>query len=395
VEDKGDHMSACRKLVVVTLILIGLLLVGCETSTGAGKSVANACDYDYSRLKEKNWSFYQQFPLPAGNDGELEASQCVVVYRVEPQQVPPDTGIQFTQNISPVFGMVYRKDRNRPLDIHAYPLALPGDMYLGERNVSARVADSALSGANQPQLIVENRDAGGTVVEASIWEWQEKTLSEESGYKSRGWFFGDAGVTVVTDTVTVLNRWRTVPRSQLAERRVYTPREKKSYYPKPDPNKPEDTSRVVDPVTVDLVPLVMPDDANLPTAEYPEKLPLAFYQRIPVLMTDTAKLTVLMSPDMIESYRMRDAKVYGCLANSQLSQVYVQDLSINGSQGIPAHIENENKMITDTVTIKSLCILNVGGHETQKNSLVTWSVRWERKVDSRTGNWQIVGATAR
>jgi hypothetical protein len=375
-------MPTPPKLAVATWVLMGLLLAGCDSATAFGPSNRGECDYDYGRLMEASWSFYSQAWLPAGKDGDLDAFQCVVLHRVELQQVTP--GGEFTHDIAPVFGSVFRQDRNRSRDIHEYALKLPNDMYLGERNVSARVADSALSGANKPQLIIEDWDAGETVVEASIWEWQEKTLSEDSAYKSRGWFLGDAGVTVVTDTVTVLNRWRKSPRSEIAQRMVYVPRDKKSYYLK------EGTSRIVDPVTVDLVPLVMPDDAHLPMAEYPEKLVLALYQRLP--LTDTARLAVLMSSDLQTAFEAHYTKTFGCLADPRLTRVYVQDLNIDGSQGIPAHIENKDKTVTDRITVTSLCILNVGGKETKQKNYVTWSVRWDWKVDSRTGTWKIVGA---
>jgi hypothetical protein len=375
-------MPAPPKLAVATLILMALLLAGCDSTTAFGQSDPSDCDYDYGRLMEASWSVYSQTWLPAGKDGELDAFQCVVLHRVEFPQVTP--GGEFTHDIAPVFGSVFRQDRNRSRDIHEYALKLPNDMYLGERDVSARVADGALSGANKPQLIIEDRDAGGTVVEASIWEWQEKTRSEDSAYKSRGWFFGDAGVTVDNDQVTVLNRWRKSPRSEIAQRMVYVPHDKKSYYLK------EGTSRIVDSATVDLVPLVMPDDANLPMAEYPEKLVLALYQRLP--LTDTARLAVLMSSDLQTAFEAHNTKAFGCLADPRLTRVYVQDLNIDGSQGIPAHIENKDKTVTDKITVKSLCILNDGGKEIKQAIFVTWSVRWDWKVDSRTGTWQIVGA---
>jgi len=374
-------MSTPPKLAVATLILIELLLAGCDSTPALDQSNPGDCDYDYGQLMETNWSFYSQTWLPAGKDGESDVFQCVVLHRVESQQVTP--GGEFTHDIAPVFGSVFRQDRNRSRDIHEYALKLPNDMYLGERDVSERAADDALSDANKPQLIIEDRDAGGTVVEASIWEWTEQTLSENSTFKSRGLFFGDAGVTVGSDQVTVLNRWRKSPRSEIAQRIVYVPRDRKSYYLR------EGTSRVVDPVTVDLVPLVMPDDAHLPTAEYPEKLVLAFYQHLPLI--DPAWLAAMMSPDVQMAFETRDAKAFGCLADSRLIRVYVQDLDIYG-QGIPQHIENKDATVTDKITVKSLCILNDGGQEIKQTVSVTWSVRWDWKVDSRTGTWQIVGA---
>jgi hypothetical protein len=79
------------------------------------------------------------------------------------------------------------------------------------------------------------------------------------------------------------------------------PRDNKSYYPKQG-DQPEDTSRLVDPFTVDLVSLVMP--ADLAAAEYPEKLLLGFYASLP--LTDSDKLNGWMVPEARELFSARN-----------------------------------------------------------------------------------------
>jgi hypothetical protein len=378
-------MPTPHKLAVATLILVGLLLAGCDPAA-VSSGTPNACDYDYSRLLEAGWKFYSQTSLGPVDEARDSTPLCVVLYQVDSPRGP---AYKDAPKVVPVQGLVYRRDRNRPLEIDGYQPKLCNDMHLGERNVSARL-DDVLSGDDGQELIIEDRDAEGVLVQVSIFTWQEQVKSKESSFKSRGWFQADAGIVVEKDKVTTYEWWKESPRSKLVQRKVYVPRDKKSYHPK-EGDKPEDECKIVDPVTVDLVPLVMPDDANLPTAEYPEKLVLAFYQRVPILITDTAKLVPLMSSDVMTSYWARDARSFGCLVDPQLTKVYVQDLDISGSPGIPPHIENENKTVTDTIRIKSRCKIN---DKLQDNSVwISWPVRWDWDFQKREGKWQLLRPT--
>jgi hypothetical protein len=399
-------MSDSAKLVAAVLILAGLLLVGCESVPTTTGQTLNACDYDYSRLMHQGWLFYTQTPLEAGDPkGEPKEQQCVVLFRVD---VTAD--MLAAQNdrggnrIWPINGLVYRKDRDRPTDIHAYPLTLSHDMYLGERAVSARVED-VLSGSNgsngkEPrELIIEDKNADGVVVQASIFAFQEKTDSEESFYQPLGWFTGNAGVKVEKDQVTVLDRWQPrdmarqwlTMRSQLAQRKIYVPRDAKSYHSLADGK--DDLSRIINPQTVDLTTLVMPADPDLTTAEYPEKLVLAFYER--ATMTDTRKLDPLMDNEVQADYWKRDTKSYGCLVNPDLSQVFVQDIDINPSPGVPPHINNEDKTQVDTLVVTSLCRVKAGDKTVDQSVVIEWQVRWDWDFETRTRKWRIIKATVR
>ena len=392
-------MSVSAKLVAAVLILAGLLLVGCDSAPTTTGQTLNACDYDYSRLMGPGWQFYTQTPLEAGDPkAEQKEQQCAVLYRVDVVEA------RGGNKIWPVNGLVYRKDRDRPTDIHAYPLRLPYAMYLGERAVSARIED-ILSGSNgsngkEPrELIIEDKNADGVVVQASIFSFQEQQKSEDSSYLLQGWFVGNAGVKLEKDKVTVLERWRPddpnrqrlAMRSQLAQRRIYIPRENKSYHPVV--NGKEDSTRLVDPQTVDLTPLVMSADQDLAVAEYPEKLVLAFYER--ATMTDTAKLDPLMGREAQSAYWTRDARSFGCLVDPTLTQVYVQDVDISRSPGIPPHINNQNASQVDTVVVTSLCRLKVNNNFVDRGMVIEWQVQWDWNFQTRTRRWRIIRATVR
>jgi hypothetical protein len=257
---------------------------------------------------------------------------------------------------------------------------------LGIHKLTPRTED-VLSGSPGPELIIEDKNEYGVAVEASIFNWEEAGNSEASAYKSRGWFVGDGGVKVELDMVTVLVL-RLGTRSQLADRKVYRPRllDKKSYYPKAKGDQKEDTNRLVDPETIDLVSLDMPADPA--AAEYPEKLLLEFYASLP--LTDSNKLKGWMVTDTLKLFS-QNTGLFGCLVSPQLSKVYVQDIDTRQSQGIPPHLENENKVITDTITVTAQCRLNVNGKPADKKSEITWPVRWEKD----TGRWVLLKPTAK
>lgn len=402
-------MSAPPKFIVLLLILAGsalAVLTGCDEAPISTGQTLNACDYDYSRLMHQGWQFYTQTPLEAGDPKtEPKEQQCVVLYKVDVtadmRKAQDDRG---GNRLWPINGLVYRKDRDRPTDIHAYPLTLSHDMYLGERAVSTRLEDvlSGMSGSNgkEPrEVIIEDKNADGVVIQASLFGFQEMTDSEESFYLSLGWFAGDAGVKVDKDKVTVLERWRPkdysrlwlTMRSQLVQRRVYVPLGNRSYHLLP--NGQENRNRIIDPQTVDLVSLAMPADEHLATAEYPEKLVLAFYER--ATLTTTNKLDPLMENIVQADYWKRDARSYGCLVNPNLVQVYVQDIDINPSPGIPPHINNEDKTQVDTLVVTSLCRLKVDEKIIDQSVVIEWQVRWDWDFESRTRQWRIIKATVK
>jgi hypothetical protein len=306
---------------LLTLILVSLVLAvsGCsavDRLTGA-KPV---CNGDFSGLMPQGWAFISQTPLDTDGVAPIE---CVVLYKF-------DTQTQEGQKITPVGGVVYRQDHGKPRWIYPHPLTPPGNFYLGERQVSAR-ADNVLTGSPEPELIIEDRDANGTIVQISLFGWRDNKKDQLDAdpsfnpdimsYKPLGLFQGDGGVTVEKDQVTILVR-RKDTRSQLADRKVYLPRaDKKNYY----------GQNVTDTLTVaetDITSLAMGDD---PTASpYPEKTVLAFYQNV----KDDAKLEGLMTPDALGLLKANKL-AYGCVSDrAQLDRVLVQ--AINWDAGTEA-----------------------------------------------------------
>ena len=353
------------RLFAAMWMLLVLPLGGCDPGTTliSGTEMPtvtspNACNQDFASLSPKGWKFIQKTAL---------GDQCVVLYTF-------DSPREGSWKAAPIKGMVYRTDHDRPMDIHAHPLRLPGGIYLGEHQVSARM-DKVLSELQDPdqQLVVEDRIPEGITVMASLFKWDKNEPSQENAYKSLGWFVGDGGVTVEGDKVTVLKR-RPGTRSQLADRLIYLPRDKKSYYQKGGDN-------LVEPV-VDLVSLDIPADPA--TAEYPEKPVLAFYESLP--LKDIGKLEELVGPEPVR-WLDRNKAALGCLYDS--TQVLVRDLDITKAITIPSRIENGTPFITDTVTVKSQCALNVNGKETRRDSIVVWWVRWERE----SNKWQLIKAS--
>ncbi len=297
------------------LIVIGLVLAlsGCSAFTLAKPT----CNGDFSGLMPKGWAFISQTPLDTDGVAPIE---CVVLYRF-------DTQTKEGQKITPVGGVVYRQDHGKPRWIYPHPLTPPGNFYLGERQVSARVGN-VLSGSPEPELVIEDRDAGGTVVQVSLFGWRDSKKDQADvepsfnpdmmNYKPLGLFQGDGGVTVEKDKVTSLVR-RKDTRSQLADRKVYLPRaDNKNYY----------GQSITESLTVaetDVTSLAMGDD---PTASpYPEKTVLAFYRDF----KEDAKLEGLMTPDALGLLKANKL-AYGCTPpdRAQLDRVLVQAINWNG-----------------------------------------------------------------
>jgi len=343
---------------LATLILISLVLAvsGCSTFMATKPT----CNGDFSGLMPKGWAFISQTPLDTDGVAPIE---CVVLYRF-------DTQTKEGQKITPVGGVVYRQDHGKPRWIYPHPLTPPGNFYLGERQVSAR-ADNVLSGSPEPELVIEDRDAGGTVVQVSLFGWRDSKTDQPDvepsfnpdmmSYKPLGLFQGDGGVTVEKDKVTSLVR-RKDTRSQLADRKIYLPRaDKKNYYG-------QSITESLTAAETDVTSLAMGDD---PTASpYPEKTVLAFYRDI----KDDAKLEGLMTPDALGLLKANKLVAYGCVFDrSQLDRPLVQ--TINWSGGTEAEPQ---------VIVGGKCKLKDGS--VKDMPLVTWL--FEKNTE---GKWRLKG----
>jgi hypothetical protein len=297
-----------KGLVAAMLVMLGLMLSACS----ALQSQA-ACNGNFKDMMPSDWKFISQTPLDTDGQPPLE---CVVLYRFDAKKDG--------QKITPVGGVIYRQDHGRPRWIYPHRLLPPEGFYLGERSVTARVAD-ALSGQTGPELIVEDRDPDGNITQATIFRWQDSVSGKPDtdptselktmGYNVLGLFQGDGGVTVSGDRVQVVVR-RKGTRSQLADQQVFVPRDKKSYLQ-------EDGVKLIAPAEVEIISLTMGDDPTV--SPYPEKTVLAFYQSV----KDDAKLEGLMTPDALGLLKAGKL-AYGCTSDrAQLDRVLVQDLDWN------------------------------------------------------------------
>jgi hypothetical protein len=243
---------------------------------------------------------------------------------------------------------------------------LPNGLYLGEHDVEARVAD-ALTSVVGPELIIEDIDPEGNIVEASLFGWRDSKANEPDTppdpkamyYQLLGMFLSEGGVQVGQDVVTVTERIAGT-RSRLAYRKVYRPSEKSKTYFKPD-----DPSKLVDPETT-MVSLVECLDPN--AVCYPEKTVLDFYQKV----RDDAALGELMTDEARSALRAGNLK-YGCLPNrSQLERVLVQDLKIQGTDEQPK------------ITVTGKCKLSDASLKDM--TPVTW------QLEKIAGKWRLKGS---
>ena len=335
------------------LILIGLVVSGCRPAPVT-------CNGNFGGLMPKDWSYIGQWPLDTDGKKQLD---CVVLYRFD--------ATKGGQKITPVGGVVYRQDHGRPRWIYPHPLVLPDNFYLGENTAAPSVAD-VISGSAGPELIIRDTDTAGTVIQASLFSWRDTQKDQPDvepttnpnvmNYKAIGLFRGNAGVTVEKDKVTVLTR-RDNTRSQLADRRVYLPRDSTNYFK-------QGTFNLVDPSETDVVSLVVGDD---PTASpYPEKTVLTFYQ----VVKDDAQLGNLMTPDALGNLKANKLP-YGCPVDrsKDLDRVFVQDL--NWSLGTEAQPQ---------VAVTGQCRLKNGA--LQPMIQTTWQL--EKNAE---GKWRLKGAT--
>jgi hypothetical protein len=337
---------------LAALILLSLLLAGCGPSQ-------SKCNGDFSGLMPKGWTFVSQTALDTDGKGQF---QCVVLYRFDTTKDG--------RKITPVGGVVYRQDHGKPRLIYPHPLKLPEDFYLGEYKVTGRMAD-ILSGSEGPELIIEDTNPDGNIIQASIFSWRDNKKDQldldpssnpdAMSYKPLGSFLGDSGVLVEKDKVTVLKR-REGTRSQLSDRQVYLPRESKNYY------KQGSTLPLVDPAETDIISLVSGDD---PTASpYPEKTVLAFYRDI----REDAKVEGLMTPDALGLLKAGKLP-YGCaIGRDQLDSVLIQNLDWNrGTEAQPQ------------VLVGGKCKPKTG--PAADMAQIVWQLE---RVD---GKWRIKGAT--
>lgn len=321
-------MCAPRRFIAALLALVGVVLVGlalfaCDESTYPFVTpTPTPCDGDFRDLVPTGWVPIKTFVVETGGLGPK--SQCAVLYRVDAQQDP--------KKIAPVEGVIYRRDHEMPpRPIHAYPLRLPGGYYLGEHDVYVYTG-TLITGADKPQVVVEDKDPEGNIVEASMFQWYDALESQplapqdsnKMSYKLVGWFIGEGGVTVDQNQVTATERIAG-SRSRLAYQKVYKPNgQTKSYY---QPGN----GKLVEP-EMNVISLVECTDPNAMC--YPEKTVLDFYQNL----NNNSVLTGLMTSEVYTKFTQdNDLNFkYGCSSNrSQVDRALVQTIKILGTDDKP------------------------------------------------------------
>ena len=334
------------RLVSATLLVIGLLLIGCDGGDPEGGSCGGGYG-DFSHVVPKHWIVISQKPVNIPGENEM----CVVLYQVDVSS----SG----QHTPAVAGIVYALGTGEPPNIYAYPLNLPEGFYLGEHQLGVR-AEKALTGLQDKQLIIEDMTPEQIVVEASIFSWEKADKPENSAYKLRGWFRADEGVSVEVDRVTVRERIKDT-RSQLAYQRVYKSRENKSYFE-------AGSQDLVDPET-EVISLAAPDDPA--TARFPEKVVLEFYQHI----TDTQAIVPLLIHTPLTKLTALLNNQYGCngVDRNQIARAWVEDIDWP-----------HNADIKPEVTVKKgKCQLKDGSVKEFAN--ITW------QLERNEGQWRLAG----
>jgi hypothetical protein len=346
----------------MALILLNMVLAGCGSpdSISTADPPAAWCHDDFRNLMPQGWVLVPT-PAPLDTDGD-GIPECVIFYRLDAEKN--------VNKISTVGGVVYRRDHGGPPRwVYPCPLQPPNDSHLGEHAVSARAAD-VLSGFEGLELIIEDKDPEGNIVQATLFGWRDSRKSQpdappnlkEMYYQLLGLFRGEGGVEIIQDRAIVTDTIGGT-RSRLANRMIYTPINSTTYLTGTPP-KP------VSPTEVELVALIECKDPK--AVCYPEKSVLDFYHNI----KDYATLEGLMTDTAFADLQAGKLK-YGCLPDrTLLDRVLVQ--------GPPTISDGDEPQ----VTVKVKCQLKDGSLKDMTKSPVTWTLK-----KNAEGRWLIKSAT--
>jgi hypothetical protein len=348
-------MIAPHRFVVTALILLSTVLTDCDPpSEPPGPPTPEWCHADLGSLVPQGWTMISP-PTALDTDGD-DQTECAVFYRLDAN---PDTS-----KITTVGGVVYRRDHGGPPRF-VYPclLQLPVGSYLGEHTVSAK-SRQALSGAEGLELVVEDKDLEGNIVQATVFGWNDPQKDDHDAppdpkvmyYKLLGLFRGEGGVEVRQDSVIVTDTI-TGTRSRLAYHRVYTPTANNTTY------YSNNTSKLVGPKETEVVALIECKDPK--AVCFPEKTVLDFYRNV---TGDIAAFEGLMMPDVLSQLKA-NGPVSGCkVGRDQLNRVLVQNVTVGGTDEKPV------------ITVKVQCRL-LNGKSTEAQ--VIWTLE---KYD---GKWRL------
>ena len=348
-------MSAPHRFVVTALILLSMVLADCvQPPTPSGPPTPEWCHADLGSLVPQGWTMIPP-PTALDTDGD-DQTECVVFYRLDAN---PDTS-----KITTVGGVVYRRDHGGPPRF-VYPciLQLPVGSYLGEHTVYAK-SRQALSGAEGLELVVEDKDLEGNIVQATVFGWNDPMKYNHDAppdpkvmyYKLLGLFRGEGGVEVRPDSVIVTDTIAGT-RSRLAYQRVYSPTANNTTY------YLTNTHKLVGPQETEMVALIECKDPK--AVCFPEKTVLDFYRNV---TGDVAALERLVMPDALAKLKA-GTLAFGCtVGRDQLNRVLIQNVTVSGTDEKPV------------ITVKVQCrLLNGKSSEAQ----VVWTLE---KYD---GKWRL------
>ena len=348
-------MIAPHRSVVTALILLSMVLTDCDPPPGTSvPPTPEWCHADLGSIVPQGWTMIAP-PTALDTDGD-DQTECVVFYRLDADQD--------TSKITTVGGVVYRRDHGGPPRF-VYPcvLRLPVGSYLGEHAVSAK-SRQALSGAEGLELVVEDKDLEGNIVQATVFGWNDPQKDDHDAppdpkvmyYKLLGLFQGEGGVAVRPDSVIVTNTIAGT-RSRLAYQRVYSPTANNTTY------YLTNTYKLVGPQETIVVALIECKDPK--AVCFPEKTVLDFYRNV---TGDVSALEGLVMPEALGKLKAGQLD-FGCkVGRDQLDRALVQNVTVGGTDEKPV------------ITVKVQCrLLNGKSSEAQ----VTWTLE---KYD---GKWRL------
>jgi len=350
---------------LVWLLLLGVVVTGCRTVQGAESNKVIPINLD--ELFPGNLQPLPNPRPPAGAQDKPE--RWIVFYRFDLTK-----GKEASEPISAV---VYRPDQgNGPSPINPYALDLPGREYLCEHSCSARLED--VVGDKQKELLIEDKFQG-QLVRVSIFTWPE----DGGPYEPLGHFWGDGGVTVEKNKVTVLRLLH--DRSQLAWRYLYYPwkyPQGHSYY-RPDQS-------LVEPFEAEIVPAYgLPDKPW--ESRYPEKVIIGFYYQVLAGQEGKNRKNPVgdyMSAEVWESLGKCEKPQCGCpWPRSQIKRVLIKQIGLPGELNetfIPAGGGGEGSFRVQ-VPVQVVC---ESGKRRQWGAPMIWLL----EKPKRYGFWKIIGA---
>lgn len=199
---------------LLLLVILVLLPVSCDqvpTSPSGGNAPHRVPRLDLAGILPDDWEHVGAYYLDTNGDNSEE---WVILYRF-------DLPVDRVNHGIPIGAFVYLPDHNKPPNIIAHKLQLPGDDYLCTCTCTL-VVDDVLSGLEGHELVIRD-SCDEQITRLTIFHW-DPDIGE---YRAKGHFSSDR-IKIGRDKITLEEQ---LPgRAQLAELVTCYPREKKTYY---------------------------------------------------------------------------------------------------------------------------------------------------------------------